>query len=629
MEYKYINQNLNFEKLSSMSDKQRTELCAEIRDRILNVVSQNGGHLASNLGTVELTVALLSVFDYEKDKFVFDVGHQTYAYKILTGRNENFDTLRQKGGVSGFPRISESKYDAFDTGHSATSVSAALGIARANRLLHKDSSVVAVIGDGALTGGPSYEAINDLGHAKEKMLVILNDNEMSIDKNVGGLSKYLRNLRMSSGYISVKKSVDQVLKENFPVLSKPLVKLILAVKDFFRFLIYRKKPTFFEDLGLIYYGPVDGHDMKALIKAFKAVKQINDPVILHVCTQKGRGYKFAEENPSDYHGVGPFDLEKGVVSKTGITSFTSAFSRSIVSIAKTNKKVAAVCAAMTSGTGLDEFAKLYPNRFFDCGIAEEHAVTMAGGLAVNGCIPVVAVYSTFMQRAFDQILQDCCYMNNHVVFCLDRAGCVGNDGHTHNGLFDLAYMNMMPQMTVLSPRDYTDLDRCLDYAINKMRGPVCIRYPRGSAKYDDCLYTDIADLPKPHIVTDNGNDFAVISFGQIQKNCDLAFEKVTSEGFGGKLINLTCVKPLPSEMLFDILKDVKTVFVVEEGIIEGGIGSSLMRKLCDLGFDGTFKCYGFTDSMVRAGTVDEQWDEFGLSVSKLSQSFIGVLKNKS
>ena len=452
MEYRYLNDDLTPDYLHTLNASDRKALCGELREKIISTVSKNGGHLASNLGCVELTVALLSVFNYKKDKIVFDVGHQSYSYKLLTGRFSRFDTLRQQGGISGFPRRSESPYDAFDTGHSSTSVSAALGMARARDLSGSDEYVIAVIGDGAMTGGLAYEAINDLGHSGSRMIVILNDNEMSIDKNVGGMSRYLKNLRISSGYISAKRMTENFLVKNMPVIGKPITRFIIAIKNFFRFLINKQVPSMFEDLGLIYYGPIDGHDTESLIKALDAVKDLRHPVLLHVCTKKGKGYSFAENEPSSYHGVGPFDRETGVGKSSKLT-YTSAFAGAMLEVAAKNKNVVGISAAMAQGTGMDKFANKFPTRFFDCGIAEEHAVTMAGGLSVSGYIPVVAIYSSFLQRAYDQIIHDVCFMNNHVVFAVDRSGFVGNDGHTHNGLYDITYLNSVPNMTLLSPRD--------------------------------------------------------------------------------------------------------------------------------------------------------------------------------
>ena len=611
MEYKHLGKDISYETLKAMTPQEREELCSELRDKILKTVSANGGHLASNLGAVELTVALLSVFDYTKDKIVFDVGHQSYSYKLLTGRYDRFDTLRQKDGISGFPRISESQYDAFDTGHSSTSISAAMGIARARDLEGRKNYVVAVIGDGALTGGLAYEAINDLGHSKTKMLIILNDNEMSIDKNVGGLSKYLSRLRISSGYLSAKQTTESFLKK-LGIVGRVLIKIILAIKDFFRFLLYRKKPSMFEDLGLVYYGPVDGHNTGDLIKAFDAVKDIRGPVLIHVLTQKGKGYAPAEANPSDYHGVGPFDLETGVTS--GKNSYTTVFANTITEMAVKNQKIVAISAAMTQGTGLDNFQMKYPARFFDCGIAEEHSVTMAGGLAISGFVPVVAIYSSFLQRAYDEMITDCCFMNCHVVFAIDRAGFVGNDGHTHHGLLDISYLNSMVNMTVLSPRDYTDLKLCLKYAVEYLSGPVAVRYPRGTSPFESeaPLYEKATDCVKPHVVKDYGNDFAIVSTGRISEEADRAVEILKEQGISGKHIYVTQIKPVPAKAILEILSGTEHVYSLEEGIISGGFGEALERELQLNGFEKEVTVFGVKDPIVRAMSQKEQIQYCGL-----------------
>ncbi len=625
MEYKFLGKEITFETLQAMSSEDRVQLCAELRDKILNTVSQNGGHLASNLGAVELTVALLSVFDYKTDKIVFDVGHQSYSYKLLTGRFDRFNTLRQRDGISGFPRISESPYDAFDTGHSSTSISAAMGIARARDLEGKKNEVVAIIGDGALTGGLAYEAINDLGHAKTKMIIILNDNEMSIDKNVGGLSKYLSKLRISTGYISAKQTTESFLRK-LGFFGRGLIKIILAIKDFFRFLLYRKKPSMFEDLGLNYYGPVDGHNMDDLIKAFEAAKEIRSPVLIHVLTKKGKGYEPAEQNPSDYHGVGPFDLATGVTG-TGKGSYTSVFAGAMVDIASHNNKVIAISAAMTLGTGLDRFQMKFPSRFFDCGIAEEHSVTMAGGLAVSGFIPVVAIYSSFLQRAYDEMITDCCFMNSHVIFAIDRSGFVGNDGHTHHGLLDISYLNSMINMTVFSPRDYKDLVWCLTYAVDSIKGPVAIRYPRGTSPFETegPLYKYLGDCVKPHMVQDYGNDFAIVSTGRICEEADKAVENLKEMGICGKHINVSLIKPIPAKEILELIGDTNNIFSIEEGIISGGFGEALERELQYAGHVGEVIPFGVKNPLVRAMSPKEQLAYCGLdgdTVSRVIKDFL-------
>lgn len=626
MEYKILGKkNLTPVALKTLTEEERVLLCSELRDKILNTVSANGGHLASNLGVVELTVALLSVFDYTKDKIVFDVGHQSYSYKLLTGRFDQFDTLRQKGGISGFPRMSESVYDRFDTGHSSTSISAALGMARARDLKKEDSYIVSVVGDGALTGGLAYEAINDAGHSKTRMLIILNDNEMSIDRNVGGLSRYLSKLRISSGYISAKATTESFLRK-LGFFGRGLIRIIIAIKDFFRFLIYRKKPSIFEDMGLVYYGPVDGHDTKNLIKALDAVKDIKAPVLLHVFTQKGKGYAHAERNPSDYHGVGPFDLEKGVTSSSKL-SYTTAFAGALCEIANKNKNVVAISAAMTQGTGLDTYSMKFPTRFFDCGIAEEHCVTMAGGLAVSGFIPVVAIYSSFLQRAYDEMISDVCFMNSHVVFAIDRAGFVGSDGHTHHGLLDISYLNSMVNMTVLSPRDYKDLRYCLDYAVNKCSGPVAVRYPRGCSPFETSgsLYDDPADCIMPHMSCGSGHDFAIVSAGRICSEADKAVELLKEMGINGIHINLALIKPVPYKELIRMTSGIRHVFTLEEGIQSGGFGEAVTRGFSEMNCSCHVYNIAVQEPMIRAASQEEQLQEAGLDAASVAAKISKVL----
>ena len=627
MEYRYLNDDLTPDYLHTLNASDRKALCGELREKIISTVSKNGGHLASNLGCVELTVALLSVFNYKKDKIVFDVGHQSYSYKLLTGRFSRFDTLRQQGGISGFPRRSESPYDAFDTGHSSTSVSAALGMARARDLSGSDEYVIAVIGDGAMTGGLAYEAINDLGHSGSRMIVILNDNEMSIDKNVGGMSRYLKNLRISSGYISAKRMTENFLVKNMPVIGKPITRFIIAIKNFFRFLINKQVPSMFEDLGLIYYGPIDGHDTESLIKALDAVKDLRHPVLLHVCTKKGKGYSFAENEPSSYHGVGPFDRETGV-GKSGKLTYTSAFAGAMLEVAAKNKNVVGISAAMAQGTGMDKFANKFPTRFFDCGIAEEHAVTMAGGLSVSGYIPVVAIYSSFLQRAYDQIIHDVCFMNNHVVFAVDRSGFVGNDGHTHNGLYDITYLNSVPNMKLLSPRDYTELRLCMDYAVNDCTGPCAIRYPRGSSPYEEQgpLSKEKSELLKPHVLKDEGDDYCIVSCGTIGYQCDMAVDDLKSKGLKGKHISLTLVNPLPVDEILAITKANK-IYTVEEGVMSGGMGEMLCNLVSSKDPAINVRVFAVTTPMIRAGSVAQQLKQAGLDADSISARIYDDLKS--
>ena len=456
------------------------------------------------------------------------------------------------------------------------------------------------------------------------MIIILNDNEMSIDKNVGGLSKHLSKLRISSGYISAKQTTESFLRK-LGFVGRGLIKIILAIKDFFRFLLYRKTPSMFDDLGLNYYGPVDGHNMEDLIKAFDGAKEIKGPVLIHVLTEKGKGYAPAEKNPSDYHGVGPFDLETGVTP--GKNSYTTVFASTLTELAVKNPKIVAISAAMTLGTGLDNYQMKFPGRFFDCGIAEEHSVTMAGGMAVSGYTPVVAIYSSFLQRAYDEMITDCCFMNSHVVFAIDRAGFVGADGHTHHGLLDISYLNSMVNMTVFSPRDYTDLKRCLTYAIDTVKGPVAVRYPRGASPFEanGPLYADINDCVLPHVVCDYGNDFAIVSTGKICEEADQAMEILKEQGILGKHINVTMIKPMPAKEIWDLLVGTKYVFSLEEGIISGGFGEALERELQILGFESDVTVFGVRNPIVRAMSQKEQLKYCGLDGVTVASSIKAAL----
>jgi len=631
MEYKYLGNDITEEKIRSLSAEERQVLCAELRDKIIKTVASNGGHLASNLGVVELTVALLSVFDYKKDKIVWDVGHQSYSYKLLTGRFERFDTLRQEGGISGFPRISECPYDTLDTGHSSTSVSAAVGLARARDLLGSDEHIVAIIGDGSLNSGLAYEAINDVGQKKSKMLIILNDNEMSIDKNVGGLSRHLANIRVKSGYLSAKHTTELFLKRKLPVLGKPVMKFMLAIKDFFRFIVYRKKPTIFEDLGLLYYGIVDGHDTEALIKSISAVKDLNGPVLLHIVTKKGKGYKPAEDTPSDFHGVSGFDIETGKIN-SGSRSFTSVFGNKMIELAMKDKKIAVICAAMAQGTGLTDYSFKFPERFFDCGIAEEHCVTMAAGLALSGFTPVVAIYSTFIQRSYDEIIHDICYMNLHVVFALDRAGLVGNDGHTHHGLYDLNMFCSMPNMTVLAPRDFKSLQSALEYAAACVDGPCAVRYPRGAEAcntYDAAMdHPSVSDpehndITKPYLAYDKGSDYCIITVGNSYSDGQKAAKILEADGILGKHINLIMVKPLDEELIRSSVAGIRHVITVEEGIKAGGVGSYLASVLSS---DHIVTNIGIEDPMIRAASQTRQKEIAGIDSDSIANRVKDLLK---
>ncbi len=584
---------LSFEECRALAD--------ELRDVIVDRVSQNGGHLASSLGVIELTIALLSEFDLSHDQIVWDVGHQAYAYKLLTGRKDQFHTLRQYGGVAGFPKQSESVYDSFGVGHSSTSVSAALGLLRAKKLKGDDGHVVAVIGDGAMTGGMAFEGLNDTGHFSENLTVILNDNQMSIDKNVGGLSRALAELRSSKEYIKVKGRVERFLLA-IPLIGRPIARFIMMIKTWFRLFIRRNVPVIFEDLGFQYFGPFDGHNIALLKKKLEISKEINGPVLIHIVTQKGKGYPLAEENPSAYHGVSSFDKEKGVVPSDKMT-FTKCFSDSMVRVGQKYENVIAICAAMMTSTGLAEFRKHMKLRFFDVGIAEEHAVTMAAGMATNGFIPVVALYSTFAQRAYDQLLHDVCLQDLHVVLALDRAGIVGADGMTHQGIYDISMMLSMPNVTLLSPCNFAELDRMLEWAVAEGRGLVAVRYPRGGQS------ESLSEIPAregigPRILRD-GKDVAILSLGIMAEQALSAAEILEDKGISCRVIDVRCVKPLDMNAWKILLSDVHSIVTIEDGIVHAGFGKYFLSCLEEENLLSTFKHYvtlGVSDRPLVAGS---------------------------
>ena len=588
--------------LHNLTTEQMRSLAAELRTMIISGVSKKGGHLSSNLGVIELTIALMARFDFAKDdQIVWDVGHQSYAYKILTGRRDFFDSLREYDGYSGFPKRSESKYDFFNTGHSSTSISAALGLLRAKENKKEKGKVIAVIGDGALTGGLAYEALNDAGQFGENLIVILNDNMMSIDNNVGALSKKLASMRSSQHYIHLKSSTEKVLNK-IPILGKAISSLIALIKDSIRIAIRRSHPVIFEDLGFRYYGPIDGHNLPTLLRYLDTVKHINKPVILHVCTKKGKGYDFAEAFPSQYHGVAPFDVELGC-DCCGSSTFTSAFGKSLVDIAENNQDVVAVCAAMKSSAGLEPFQVLYPNRFYDVGIAEGHSLTMSAGLAANGLIPVIALYSTFLQRGYDQILHDICLQKLHVVLAIDRSGIVGPDGETHQGLYDIPMLLAMPGLEILAPSNYFELGRMLDYAVNTAVGPVAIRYPRCSESVS-LASIETSSHHKARYLT-HGKDVTILAAGVMSVEALEAAHILREEGIKCEVIDLRWIKPLDEETILDSIRKTKRVICCEDGISHCGVSSQISMLLIKLGISVPFVPVGINDHPVPAGLRNE------------------------
>lgn len=551
------------------------QLAEEIRAFLLDHVSRTGGHLASNLGAVELTMALHYVFCLPADKIIWDVGHQSYTHKILTGRQEGFDSLRTLGGMSGFPKRSESPCDAYDTGHSSTSISAGVGYVCARDLKGEEYHVISVIGDGALTGGMAYEAINNASALKKNFIIVLNDNEMSISENVGGISSYLSNMRTTEGYFELKAGVKNSLNK-IPGLGPAAIKQIHKTKDSLKRLMI--PGMFFEDMGLTYLGPINGHDCNRMIQVFQEAKRVSGPVLVHVKTEKGRGYEPAMRHPARFHGTAAFDLEHGIpLNNNGKANYTDIFSTVMRKFGDREEKVVAVTAAMPDGTGLKRFRNMFPDRFFDVGIAEEHAVTFAAGLALGGMIPVVAVYSSFLQRAVDQIIEDVCLQNLHVIFAVDRAGLVGSDGETHQGCFDLSYLSMIPNMTVMAPKNKWELSDMMKFAVS-YDGPIAVRYPRGEA------YDGLEEFREPIVrgrseMIYRGKGIALLAVGSMVKTAEAVRKKLLEDGDNPTLVNARFVKPLDKKMLDSLAKDHEVIVTMEENVKSGGFGSAVVEYL--------------------------------------------------
>ncbi len=579
--------NLNFEELNI--------LAKELREFMLENISKTGGHVASNLGIVELTLALFKCFDFDEDKIVFDVGHQCYPYKILTGRKDEFNTLRQYKGISGFPKRDESKYDFFDTGHSSNSISAALGMAKARDIQFKKYEVVSVIGDGALTGGMAYEGLNGLGFSKTKMIVILNDNQMAISPNVGGMSEYLGRIRINKKYNDIKKAVYNHLE-----YKNSVVKFIRKIKNSIKSLVVPS--MFFEDLGIRYIGPIDGHNIKEMTEILDKVKLLDEPVVIHIVTQKGKGYEPAEIEPDKFHGISKFDVKTGEVLKNGSEiTYSKAFGEAIVKIAKNNKNVVAITAAMAGGTGLNKFAKEFPERFFDVGIAEEHAVTFAAGMATEGMQPVFAVYSTFLQRGFDQIIHDVCMQNLPVVFMIDRAGLVGNDGETHQGVFDLSYLSMIPNITVLSPKCVQEIEPMLKYALS-LKSPVAIRYPRGG---DIVEIEPIKKFEKGKWeIVSGGEKLAIVAVGKMVQYAVKAKEELKEYKINPMIVNVTSVKPVDTHIIKRLIREKYNIITIEDNVAIGGFGNLMLKSLNNGAYKGKFRSMAFRDRFIPHGNVD-------------------------
>ena len=599
--------------LVKLSREDRTELCGQIRQFLVENISHTGGHLASNLGVVELTVAIETVFNTNIDRLVFDVGHQSYVHKLLTGRQADFAHLRQFGGMAGFPKPSESDSDAFVAGHASSSVSIALGMARARTLLKQDHNVIALIGDGATTGGLSYEGLNDAADSREPMIIILNDNEMSIDRNVGGVAKHLSRLRTKERYLGMKNIYRSLLRK-IPG-GKAIYRFTRSIKDWIKRMIL--PTTVFENMGLTYMGPVDGHNTEELIRILRVARDLKKPVLVHVLTHKGHGYAPAEHDPSKFHGIGKFDPDSGKTLSSGGVSFSSAFGAEMIRLANEDPRICAITAAMPGGTGLLDFKQAHPDRLFDVGIAEEHAVSMAGGLAKQGMIPVVAIYSTFLQRAYDQILQDVAMLNLHVVFAVDRAGLVGEDGETHHGVFDMGFLRHAPGMTVLCPASCAELSDMLRWAAFHHFGPVAVRYPRGGDRgYVGSAWVDTKQSPV--VCHRSGKDATIITYGTILKNAMDAAELLEQENINTVILRLLSLSPLNTDAVLKMLPDHGPVVILEEANSNAGIYNELACAIQQAHPERAVYAKNLGDQYVTHGGLDALYRSCGLDSKSLA-----------
>ena len=608
----------------NLTDSEKELLCSEIRDVIINTISVNGGHLASNLGVVELTVALLSVFDIPKDTIIWDVGHQIYTHKILTGRYNKFEGIRTKGGLTGFPSRDESDCDPFTSGHSSTSISAALGVTSADHINGEDAHTVAVIGDGSLTGGLAFEGLNNAGRLKKNLIVILNDNKMAISKNVGSMARYLGYMRTRPGYLKAKVGVERVF-DKVPLVGKPIASLIRYCKNVLKKTIYG--PNIFEDMGFAYYGPFDGHNLAKLTETLSNAKEINKPVLLHVRTVKGKGYNYAESEPNIFHGVGGFNAVSGKVEPSG-ENFSSVFGDTVCELAEKDKRICCITAAMASGTGLVQFASKYKNRFFDVGIAEGHAVTFAAGLARKGLVPYFAVYSTFLQRAYDNLLHDVALQKLKVVICIDRAGVVGEDGRTHHGLYDAAFLRTIPETTVFSPCYYDELRDVLKKTAEEDFGHVCIRYPRGK------------ETPPPTDFVFSGDDWqlygdakapiAIVTYGRVFSEAVEAVRELRYSGIDAKIIKLNKITPVSDAAVAEAMNS-RAVFFFEEGMKQGGVSEGMAALMADRRYRGIVNINAVDNAFIPHGTMKQLLSELKLDregiVSTITEKLLSLRKD--
>jgi 1-deoxy-D-xylulose-5-phosphate synthase len=600
-------------------------LAGELRERIIKTVSVNGGHLASNLGVVELTIALHYVFESPKDKIIWDVGHQSYAHKLLTGRGERFSSIRKDNGISGFPKREESEHDAFGAGHSSTSISAALGILEGRDKRREDFKVIAVIGDGAMSGGLAFEGLNNAGHLKKDLIVILNDNEMSISPNVGALSAYMNRILTGQLYRKFKKETKLFL-EGIPKVGGQVAKMAQKAEEALKGLLL--PGILFEELGFDYVGPIDGHNTGLLIETLKRIKTSSAPTLVHIVTKKGKGYEFSEKDPCIFHGIGPFELETGCPKGTKAQeSWSGVFGEALADLAGRDERIIAITAAMTEGTGLEGFAGKYPGRFYDVGIAEPHAVTFAAGLATQGLRPVFAVYSTFLQRAYDQVIHDVCLQGLPVLFAIDRAGIVGEDGPTHNGLFDLSFLRHIPNLTVMAPKDGLELRKMLEFGLT-LNGPVAIRYPRGKAPVGETAVSEV--VPGRAEVLRQGGDIALIAVGSCVLSALRAAERLEKIGVHATVINVRFIKPLDREMILDVAAHVPKIVTIEENVLQGGFGSSVLECLSDAEGNGVkVKRLGIPDRFMEQGGQDRLRARYGIDEEGIFLAALSFLREHS
>jgi len=618
---KILDKMNNTKDIKKLNKDQKKELAKEIRELIIDIVSKNGGHLASNLGVVELTIAIHSIFNVEEDKIVWDVGHQSYVHKILTGRKDKMNTIRKLDGIAGFPKTSEHKADCFNTGHSSTSISVALGMARSRDIKNKENRVIAVIGDGALTGGMALEALNDSGCSNTNLTVILNDNNMSISKNVGGMSAFLSKLRTKKLYTRTNAKVKKTVRK-IPFIGNGIVFLTQKIKRGIKQLFIKK--MYFEDIGFTYLGPVDGHDIEKLESILETSKQIEGPVLIHVITKKGKGYNLAEENPDKFHSTSSFDIETGKTIKEKKNDYSKIFGEKLIELAKQNNKIVAITAAMKDGTGLSKFAKEFPDRFFDVGIAEQHALGMAAGMAKDGLIPVVPIYSSFYQRAYDQVIHDICIQNLPVIMCVDRAGLVGNDGETHQGLFDLSFFNIIPNLNIMAPKDFKELENMLEYAV-KLNKPVVIRYPRGEEEISFEKQEEI-NLGKAEILR-SGKDISILAIGKmVSRSCKIA-DKLKENRIEAEVINVRFLKPLDEIVLLNSINKTKKIITIEDNILKGGLATAINELIIKNNLrDIKIKSFGYPDEFIKHGDVEKIEEIYGLGLDNIANDILKYYK---